>query len=84
VAPGRLGLCITIDVAFEFVDSLPLVIELFLHVDQFLCKAVLDVLTPFVKIELDLAERLESGNYVVVEDGEVGKRLSLRLPALFL
>ena len=82
--PRRFRLGIRLDAALKPVDLLPPVVELLPHIDQFLREPGLDLATPLVELELDLAQRLESGDQVVVEDGKVGERLGFRLPALFL
>lgn len=83
-APRDLGVRVHLDARLELVDLLPPAVELLPHVAQLLRKSRLRLLTAPVKIELDLAQRLEPRDQVVVEYAEVRERLRLRLATLLL
>ena len=68
----------------ELLDLLPPMIKLLPHIIQLLREPALRVLAPLVKVQLNLAELLESRNEVVVEDPEVGERFCFRLTAILL
>ena len=57
-------------------------IELFLHIGQLLSKFRFGLFTPLVKVELDLTQRLQSSDEVVVENAEVSEWFGLCLTSL--
>ena len=84
LAPHSLSLSKGLHAGFELVDLLPAEIELLAHVVQLVAVPLLRLLHALLELGLDLAERLEARDEVVVEDAEVREGLGLGLPVLLL
>lgn len=82
--PRRLGLGDGLEAALELINLLPPRVELPAHVGELIGEARLDLLAALLEVHLDLAERLQPRDKVVVEYAEVRERLRLALRAFFL
>lgn len=83
-SPGSLSLRHRLDARLELIDLSPTMIKLFLDLLQPLAILVLRLFDAPVKIKLDLAERFEPCDQVIMEDAKVGEWLCLSLTALLL
>ena len=59
-------------------------IELFPHIGQLVCKSGFCLLTPPVKVELDLTQGFQPSNQIVVEDAEIREWFRLCLTSFLL
>ena len=82
--PRRFGIRILLHTAFEFVQLPPPLVQRLAYLAQLLGVTSLRFLGTLLKVELDLAQRLQSADEVVVEDTEIRVRLRLRLTTLLL
>jgi len=82
--PSSLGVCIGLQAAFEFIDLLPPVVKLLPHVAQLLSKSGFKLFGAFVKVHLDLAQRFQPCDEIIMEHAKVRKRFGFGLTTLFL
>lgn len=82
--PCSFCLRIRLHTAFELVNLLPAIIELLLHIRQFLGKPAFGILASPIKVQLDLTQCFQTCDQVIVENAEIGKRLRLRLAPFLL
>lgn len=84
LAPHRLSFSKGLDTGFELVDLLPAEVELLAHIGQLVGVSLVRVLDPLLELGLDMTERFQARNQIVVEDAEVRERLRFGLPVLLL
>ena len=83
-APCSFGICILLHTAFEFVQLAPPLIQRLAYLAQLVGVPSLCFLGTLLKVELDLAQRLQSADEVVVEDTKIRVWLRLRLTTFLL
>lgn len=84
LSPTALGLSQRFEACFELVDLPPTRIELFAHIAQLLNISCFGFFSALVKVKLYLTESLQTGDKIIVENTEVGKRFRLCSTVLLL
>ena len=84
LSPCRLRFCDRLDTRLELVQLPPPRLHLFPHLIEPFSEPGFGFFTPFVEIQLDLAERLETRNQIVMKHTEVREWLSFGLAMLLL
>ena len=84
LAPHRLSFSEGLNTGLELVDLLPAKVELLAHIGQLVGVSLVRILDPLLELSLDMTERFQARNQIVVEDAEVRERLRFGLPVLLL